>query len=606
MTAVRNEGAARRTAARVLALVAGLASVAVHAGTYRVYPLPVASPDHGARALLVNPHNVTASPFGWHDTNGMAGPEFTILRGNNVWVYLDQDNNNLPDGPGPDGGPGLVFDFPAAPGAAAPLTYAEALATNAFYVGNMIHDILWHHGFREADGNFQVNNYGAGGIGNDPMLIEIFNGGGSNNANATLTADGTSPRMQLYVWNMTDPAREGSFDAGVIGATYMQSTQGRLAGTECLNSTENPSVGYGDYFGTLITANFATSTPATPRPLGTWLRGDPVNGPGVRGIPYSVNMAIDPRTYADAPAVPSPHGVGAIYASTLWDLTWRLVQLDGFSGNLVGGNGGENRALRLVIQALKNQPCETGLVAARDALLKANQDIYGGADQCALWEVFARRGLGASAIQGLASSKTDNFAAFDVPVMCETGVFRNGFEPMAPAPEWSMYCSAPGTITIPSVGPASIYPVPIVVSGPSTPVRGLRFHVIGLSHTFPDDIDILLVSPDGRSLVVQADAGGSAAVTNINLVIDDAAAAPLPDSTVLTSGSYRPAVHGTGGPFAAPAPQGLLANAEPRGFASLGGVFADHAANGAWNVYLQDDAASDAGSVTAFCIEVAR
>ena len=111
------------------ALLAALAGAAAQAAGYRVHPLPVASPDHGPRALVVDPADGQASPFGWHDTNGIPGPEFTVLRGNNVWVYVDQNADGSPDGPGPDGGPGLVFDHPAAPGVVPPLSYAEAIRT---------------------------------------------------------------------------------------------------------------------------------------------------------------------------------------------------------------------------------------------------------------------------------------------------------------------------------------------------------------------------------------------------------------------------------------------------------------------------------------------
>ncbi|MBX3725920.1 MAG: M36 family metallopeptidase [Xanthomonadales bacterium] len=259
---------------RVLAASFALTvAAAAQAASYRVYPLPIASPDHGPRALVTDPHHIQASPFGWHDTNGVPGAEFTILRGNNVWVYLDQDNDNLPDGPGPDGGPALVFDYPAAPGVLPPLSYADALATNAFYLGNMIHDILWQHGFREADGNFQENNYGNGGLGGDAMRIEIFNGGGTNNANSTSTVDGVPPRIQLYVWTMTNPHREGSFDAGVLAWAYMQSVQRRLGGLACFGNSENPTFGYSDFVGTLITNDFSATNPATPRGVGTWLMG---------------------------------------------------------------------------------------------------------------------------------------------------------------------------------------------------------------------------------------------------------------------------------------------------------------------------------------------
>src|SRR5690606_12651323 len=81
--------------------------------TYGGFPLPLESPTDGDRELVSNAADPSASPFGWHDTDGVAGPEFTVTRGNNVHAYTDLDANNIPDpGSDPDGGPGLVFDFP--------------------------------------------------------------------------------------------------------------------------------------------------------------------------------------------------------------------------------------------------------------------------------------------------------------------------------------------------------------------------------------------------------------------------------------------------------------------------------------------------------------
>jgi hypothetical protein len=44
--------------------------------------------------LISNPSNSNASPFGWHDTDGAVGPEYTITRGNNVWAKDDFFANN--------------------------------------------------------------------------------------------------------------------------------------------------------------------------------------------------------------------------------------------------------------------------------------------------------------------------------------------------------------------------------------------------------------------------------------------------------------------------------------------------------------------------------
>jgi extracellular elastinolytic metalloproteinase len=86
---------------------------------YRVYRHPAESPNHTSplppsdgRVLVVNPANTTASPFGWHDTNGVAGAELTTTQGNNVQAYTDVDANNSPDaGSSPSGGTALNFDF---------------------------------------------------------------------------------------------------------------------------------------------------------------------------------------------------------------------------------------------------------------------------------------------------------------------------------------------------------------------------------------------------------------------------------------------------------------------------------------------------------------
>ena len=64
--------------------------------SYNVFPLPIEAPSFGPRAILNNPSDNISSPYGWHDTDGADGAEFTITRGNNVYVYEDQDADDLP------------------------------------------------------------------------------------------------------------------------------------------------------------------------------------------------------------------------------------------------------------------------------------------------------------------------------------------------------------------------------------------------------------------------------------------------------------------------------------------------------------------------------
>ena len=168
------------------------------ASSYRVFPLPIEAPTFGSRVLLIDPANIVASPYGWHDINGVAGAEYTITRGNNVYAYEDIDNDDLP-GYSPDGGAGFTFDFPYN-SSQQPIINEDAALTNLFYVNNSIHDILFDRGFNGSAGNFQQNNYGGGGAGNDPVLAEGFDGGGTDNANFATPPDGYNPRMQMYLW----------------------------------------------------------------------------------------------------------------------------------------------------------------------------------------------------------------------------------------------------------------------------------------------------------------------------------------------------------------------------------------------------------------------
>ncbi len=183
-------------------------ATAVMGNTYNVLPIPLESPNHGIHSLLVDPADLTASPFGWHDTDGVDGPEFTITRGNNVHAYQDIFDANASIGDEPDGGAMLEFDFPFDPANNSPYTQVDAAVVNLFYWNNVIHDLWYHYGFDEVSGNFQQNNYGNGGQGGDYVRAEALDGSGRNNANFAPTTDGNRPRMQMFIWsndNLPDP-----------------------------------------------------------------------------------------------------------------------------------------------------------------------------------------------------------------------------------------------------------------------------------------------------------------------------------------------------------------------------------------------------------------
>jgi extracellular elastinolytic metalloproteinase len=416
----------------------------VSGASYRVFVRPKESPSDGGRTYHVDPQNTVASPFGWHDTNGVAGAEFTTTQGNNVTAYTDTDANNVPD-PGslPDGGAGLVFDFPLMLATQQPADYRPAAVTNLFYWNNIVHDVLARNGFDEGSGNFQVTNYSGLGTGGDPVLAEAQDGSGTNNANFATPPEGTSPRMQMFRWTIAAPARDSDLDSGVIIHEYGHGLSNRLTGgpanSSALQTIQSGGMGEGwsDFLALMLTQKTMDSANAG-RGIGTYVLGQDPTGAGIRTKKYSYDFSINNHTFADIIGSTSVHFVGETWATTLWDLNWALIEgnsLDsnlpkpglGFNSNLYTGTGGNNLLLKLVIQGMKLQPANPSFLQARDAILQADLLLTGGANQATIWTVFARRGMGFSASDS-GSSNTAVLPAFDVPLFTDI-VFPNNLLP---------------------------------------------------------------------------------------------------------------------------------------------------------------------------------
>jgi len=164
--------------------------------SYNVFPLPIEAPTFGSRSIVSNPWILASSPEGWHSTGATS---YTTTRGNNVYAYEDTANKNQP-GFSPDGGINRNFDFPFSMNGT-PSSNRSAAITNLFYINNRVHDIFYQFGFTESARNFQQNNFGKGGQGNDYVLAESQDGGALNNANFTTPSDGNRPLMQMYLWS---------------------------------------------------------------------------------------------------------------------------------------------------------------------------------------------------------------------------------------------------------------------------------------------------------------------------------------------------------------------------------------------------------------------
>lgn len=390
--------------------------------SYNVYAMPLMNPDDGSRSVVSNPANATASPYGWHDTNGAAGAEYTYTRGNNVWAQEDANGNNG-TGASPDGGTSLDFNFPVNL-SQAPSNYRDASTTNLFYWNNIMHDVWYQYGFDEASGNFQENNYGKGGSGSDSVNADSQDGSGTNNANFATPTDGSNPRMQMFLWNRTSPGRDGSFDNLIIAHEYGHGISTRLVGgrnANVLGGSEQMGEGWSDWFGLMLTMK-AGDKGTDGRGVGTYVLGQGLNGVGIRPTVYSTNRSLNDTDYADINGLAVPHGVGYAFATILWDMTWLIIDQEGFDPDFYNGTGGNNVAMALVIEGLKNTASNPGFVSGRDGILQADQDLYGGKYSCLIWKAFAARGVGKDAVEnnnGGSNTNSDQTVSFVNP--CDGG-----------------------------------------------------------------------------------------------------------------------------------------------------------------------------------------
>ena len=529
---------------------------------YNVYPIPAESPSHGPRQLVTDPDDPIASPYGWHDTNGALGAEFTTTQGNNVYASEDRADADIL-GNTPDGGTTLNFDYPLDFNLL-PVDYEDAAITNLFYMNNIMHDVWYHYGFNEESGNFQQNNYSNGGFDDDHVDAQAQDGGGMNNANFATGPDGYNPRMQMYLWSSgstdlltinspstisgtynsleaafgpavpvtpitanvvifddnvpddadacdpavnaaalngkialvnrgacnftlkvenaenagalavivvnntnggiiamggTDPGigipsvmisqadgasiitqigsgivvnatlqapggsayNDGDFDNGIIAHEYGHGISTRLTGgasvSNCLYNEDQMGEGWSDWFGMMLTIE-PGDLGTDGRGIGTFAQGQPTTGAGIRPLRYSTDFSVNNVTYSatnNTNAISQPHGIGFVWATMLWDLNWALIDQYGFDSDVYNGTGGNNIAMQLVMDGLKLQACSPGFVDGRDAILQADILLNNGANQCLIWNVFAKRGLGFSANQGNTDDRTDQVEAFDLP-----------------------------------------------------------------------------------------------------------------------------------------------------------------------------------------------
>ena len=539
--------------------------------TYLVTPFPREDPNRGGLQVDTNPWlkagaGNNATTYGWH-FDGTTN--YDVTRGNNVSAYDDSLKMNAPGrfATSTTPAPSLTFQYaPTFSSAPTTTTNRRAATVNLFYWNNIVHDLTYQYGFTEAAGNFQADNMGRGGVGNDYVKAEAQDGSGKNNANFSAPPDGRSGTMQMFLFNaltslsaqVTAPAAiagsyqvvesgfstenklttkgplsgqlglyvdagsspvtsqacvnhsgpaltgkiallyrgtcdfttkvknaqlagaigavvinnaagapismsgtdntitipavmvsdvdgarlasqvangvqitlprpaagqllDGDFDSGVMAHEYGHGVSIRLTGgpanSSCLDNAEQGGEGWSDYLALMMTTDWSTAQITDGpkvRPTGTYLTGVA----GIRTYPYSTSLTVNPLTYTNVAANPEVHAIGEVWCAALWDMTWNIIKQRGtIEPDLYKAttNGGNVIALQLMMQGLKLQTCRPGFLDSRDAILAADSLLYKGEYHAAIWNAFARRGMGYDAVQGSSSSATDQVAGFNMP-----------------------------------------------------------------------------------------------------------------------------------------------------------------------------------------------
>ncbi len=221
---------------------------------------------------------------------------------------------------------------------------------------------------------------------------------------------------------------DGDFDNGIIAHEYGHGISTRLAGgpnnSRCLDNTDQMGEGWSDWFALMMQLK-PGDVGTAKRGIGTFVSSQKTDGVGIRSFPYSTDTSVNPMTYgttnsfqflnAENVEETSVHGVGSVWATMLWDLTWAYIAKYGYDDNKYSGKGGNNKVMQLVLDGLKLQPCSPTFVDGRDALIAADQATTGGKDFCMIWEVFAARGLGVNASAGSNNIGNDQIEDFTRP-----------------------------------------------------------------------------------------------------------------------------------------------------------------------------------------------
>ncbi|KAF8894987.1 Fungalysin metallopeptidase-domain-containing protein [Mucidula mucida] len=353
--------------------------------TYTVTPITKDAVTDG-QETLTDPEDLDSSPNGWVDGTETAG--------NNVVAYKSSQSATTSESSSG------VFDYPYDTDVGpTDGKNVDAARVNAFYIINTVHDFLYKYGWTEAAFNFQNDNFGKDGEGDDRVLMSVQDASGTDNANFATPPDGQSGTCRMYIWDITTPERDGSLQNDIIVHEFTHGLTNRMTGGgtgACLQTTESGGMGEG-WSDSLAAWTEQKSADVHDYAMATWVVNDTA---GIRTHPYSTDSTVNPLRYSSIQELNEVHDIGEVWANMLYNVYAALVAEHGWSATAMSdasGSEGNIVYLHLFVDALALQPCNPTLVAARDAWIQADENRYDGANKCIIWQAFASRGLGVNA-----------------------------------------------------------------------------------------------------------------------------------------------------------------------------------------------------------------
>lgn len=330
------------------------------------------------------------SPSGYVDPTGIAGIEGATTFGNNANTYANYSNFLVPA----DQAPRPVsatsqFNYAygrswhRSEGEEVPPSYAkdmEPAVTNLFWHHNRIHDYYYSLGFTESGDNFQVNNYGKGGKGHDPLLGLVHAGAatggeptytGRDNAYMLTLPDGLPSWSGMFLWEPINdvfeaPYSDGNFDASVIQHEYSHGLSSRYVGTEdsSLGSFQSGAMGegWGDWYALHYLHRKGLYDKAV---VGEFVTGNSKRG--IRNYAYNNH----PAGYGDIGydmVGAEVHADGEIWTTMLWEMRQALVEEYGEKGAKI--------AAHIVTDAMPLSPNDPSFLDMRNAILVALANRY--------------------------------------------------------------------------------------------------------------------------------------------------------------------------------------------------------------------------------------